>query len=379
MLIKDQTLLFCDTSAGGKEYLAQLIDNCDGTFTARSKYGPRGNLRAEAIQASNVSLEVAQKAYAKVIKSKQTGSSIYTIVSQSSPTESVSISPKREVTSPYSAQLLNPISTEEEIITLFESGRFYAQDKMDGDRMSILVDSGQMIAYNRKGQERDIPSKLKGQLEAVNWEGAYYIDGEIVNDTFYAFDLLQYSEAPQLCETEYSYRFSVLLDIEDQYKLTSDYFKIVHTIIPPLTGRRECIIAMLNRIKNANGEGLVLKDFSKPHTSGRPNSGGDQLKFKFVESSTCLVSKVNNQRSVSLQLLGQLGVEVNVGNVSIPPNHEIPAVGSLVEVRYLYAFDGGSLYQPVYLGVRHDLDRSECTLAQIQRYKPNAPKELMVA
>ena len=379
MLIKDQTLLHCPTSAGGKEYLALLIDNLDGTFTAKSKYGPAGNLRAEAIQAANVSLEIAEKAYTKVIKSKQTGSSIYKIVSQSNPTEAVVVTPTREATSPYGAQLLNPIETESELISLFEMGGHYAQVKMDGDRMSILVGNGQMVAYNRKGQERDFPTKLKDQLQAISINGVYYIDGEIVNDTFYAFDLLQYSEAPNLADTEYSYRFSVLLDLEDKYKLTSDYFKIVHSIMPPLTGRRECITALLNRVKNESGEGVVLKDFSKPHSSGRPNSGGDQLKFKFVESSTCIVSKVNNQRSVGLQLLGQLGVPVDVGNVSIPPNQEIPAVGDLVEVRYLYAFDGGSLYQPVYLGKRKDLDRSECTLAQIQRYKPTQDSDLKAA
>lgn len=379
MLIKDQTLLHCPTSAGGKDYLALLIDNLDGTFTAKSKYGPAGNLRAEAIQAANVSLEEAQKAYSKIIKSKQTGSSIYKIVSQSNPTETVVVTPTREVTSAYGAQLLNPILDEAEVISLFATGRFYAQVKEDGDRMSILVGNGQMVAYNRKGQERDFPAKLKDQLKAINWNGTYYIDGEIVGESFIAFDLLQYSEAPNLSETEYSYRFSVLLELEDEYKLTGDYFKIVHTIIPPLTGRVECITALLNRVKNANGEGVVLKDFSKPHSSGRPNSGGDQLKFKFVESSTCIVSKVNNQRSVGLQLLGQLGVEVNVGNCSIPPNQPMPSVGDLIEIRYLYAFEGGSLYQPVYLGKRNDLDRSECTLSQIQRYKPTLDSELKAA
>jgi hypothetical protein len=33
--------------------------------------------------------------------------------------------------------------------------------------------------------------------------------------------------------------------------------------------------------------------------------------------------------------------------------------GSLVEVRYLYAYPGGSLYQPVYLGERNDVDTAD--------------------
>ena len=57
------------------------------------------------------------------------------------------------------------------------------------------------------------------------------------------------------------------------------------------------------------------------------------------------------------------------GNVTIPPNHEIPAPGWIVECRYLYAFkESGCIYQPVYLGVRDDIRAEECTTAQL-KYK----------
>jgi len=39
-------------------------------------------------------------------------------------------------------------------------------------------------------------------------------------------------------------------------------------------------------------------------------------------------------------------------------------------VRYLYFNDGGSLYQPVLLGERNDLDTNDCGLAALKR-KPN--------
>lgn len=58
--------------------------------------------------------------------------------------------------------------------------------------------------------------------------------------------------------------------------------------------------------------------------------------------------------------------EAAVGNVSIPANREVPAVGTVVEVRYLYAAQGGSLYQPVYLGVRSDIEAPECVVAQLK-------------
>ncbi len=47
---------------------------------------------------------------------------------------------------------------------------------------------------------------------------------------------------------------------------------------------------------------------------------------------------------------------VEIGNVTIPANFRTPAVGSLVDARYLYAHVDGSLYLPAYLGERNDVD-----------------------
>jgi len=45
----------------------------------------------------------------------------------------------------------------------------------------------------------------------------------------------------------------------------------------------------------------------------------------------------------------------------------VPAVGAIVDVRYLYAFrESGCLYQPTYCGVRTDLDRHDCCTSQLK-------------
>lgn len=44
--------------------------------------------------------------------------------------------------------------------------------------------------------------------------------------------------------------------------------------------------------------------------------------------------------------------QVGVGNVTVPADQPILEAGSIVEVRYLYAYLDGSLFQPVLLGVR---------------------------
>jgi bifunctional non-homologous end joining protein LigD len=58
---------------------------------------------------------------------------------------------------------------------------------------------------------------------------------------------------------------------------------------------------------------------------------------------------------------------VPAGNVTIPPNQQIPRVGAVVEVRYLYAIrESGCLYQPTYLGCRTDVEQLECLATQLK-------------
>ena len=62
---------------------------------------------------------------------------------------------------------------------------------------------------------------------------------------------------------------------------------------------------------------------------------------------------INDKRSIQLGLLQEESL-VNVGNCTVPANQEIPDEGAFVEVRYLYAHEGGSLFQPTLLGVSAD-------------------------
>ncbi|MBU6326796.1 MAG: hypothetical protein KGQ89_04130 [Verrucomicrobia bacterium] len=81
-----------------------------------------------------------------------------------------------------------------------------------------------------------------------------------------------------------------------------------------------------------------------------------------------LFTGINAQRSVMLGLYGG-DTLIPAGNVTIPPNHAIPAKDDVVEVRYLYAFkESGNIYQPVYLGKRSDIPVSECMVEQ-PKYK----------
>ena len=86
---------------------------------------------------------------------------------------------------------------------------------------------------------------------------------------------------------------------------------------------------------------------------------------KYGETSV-IVSKVNAKRSVQIAVFDDEGNEIIVGNVTIPPNASIPSIGDIIDVFYLYAYKGGSLYQPIYDKQRNDVDSSECLQSRLK-------------
>jgi bifunctional non-homologous end joining protein LigD len=132
---------------------------------------------------------------------------------------------------------------------------------------------------------------------------------------------------------------------------------------------------LFRHLQAGKKEGAVFKRLDAPYTPGRPNSGGTQRKHKFYATCSAVVSKVNDKRSVELQLLnGKRWIPV--GNVTIPANFNVPAVAEVVDVRFLYAFrESNALYQPVYLGPRKDVEQHECVLCQL-KYKSTGEEDL---
>lgn len=128
----------------------------------------------------------------------------------------------------------------------------------------------------------------------------------------------------------------------------------------------EAKVRVFDGLREAGAEGVVFKKIDAPYSAGKPNSGGSQFKFKFVETASFVVVSLNNQRSVRLGLYDGAEGPISVGNVTILPNFEVPPVGSIVETRYLNYMPGGSLYQPVYLGPRDDIPAYECQMDQLK-------------
>jgi bifunctional non-homologous end joining protein LigD len=253
-------------------------------------------------------------------------------------------------------QLLNAVD-ETELSRLLTNSTHCLQEKHDGRRLMVRKQGNTITGINRRGLVVAIPEAIHDAVEQIPFD--VLIDGEAVGDTLHAFDLLEV-KGTCMRKRRYIDRFASLMMIMPP---GFDAIRWISTMVSP-----DDKLETYEELRAANREGVVFKDMDAPYSPGRPNSGGPQLKFKFVESASFIVTGINAKRSVTLGLFD--GDElIGAGNVTIPPNHAVPAKGSVVEVKYLYAFrESGSIYQPVYEGRRDDIPTTECVVEQL-KYK----------
>jgi bifunctional non-homologous end joining protein LigD len=346
--IIEQMELYYNEGSSDKVYHASLEKESSNRYVVNFAYGRRGaNLNTGTKTEEALPLAAATQVYRKLVGSKlakgykirAAGGGVSAPINTVTSKQDTGLRP----------QLLNPV-TEEEAEAYVKNELWCCQEKYDGERMLIRrTAQGLFIAANRKGVNVPVPRGVQEAVRAV--KGPWVIDGEIVGEKFYAFDLLE-SQAGDARGQAYLRRLAAL---EMQFgNIESGSFKVAPTVFGTAMKK-----GFITGLKTANKEGVVFKKLDAPWNEGRPNSGGTALKLKFWASISCVVLNVNTDRRSVMVALG----DKPMGNVTIPPNHEVPDPGQVVEVRYLYVNgENGSLYQPTYLGVRKDVEPQECTL-----------------
>ena len=336
-----------------KVYQVKLEPKGDG-FTVDIAYGRRGSsLNTGTKTPEPVSYDKAKRIYDKLVRTKL--SKGYTPNEDGTPFEH---SDKAGRFTGVQPQLLNPID-ESEVARLIADDGWCLQEKFDGRRQLIRRSGGVITLINRRGLIVGGSETIVRQ--ARNLPGDFLLDGECVGETCHAFDLLEAGDR-DLRAYPYRERLVELLNLLGSAQHPN--IECVDTAFDAPTKLR-----WVQDLRGNNREGVVLKRLEAPYNAGRPASGGDQLKHKFYETLSAVVAKQNTQRSVEIRLFGELGWQT-AGNVTIPANHDVPEVGQVVEVRFLYAFrESGILYQPVYLGLRVDVTAGECVVAQL-KFKP---------
>ena len=341
--------LFYKQEKSDKVYKAALEEK-EGLFVVNFAYGRRGaTLKTGTKTQVPVAYEKAKKIYDKLVNSKGEKGYAPDIDSSDYVYES------DQVKTGVHCQLLNPID-EEELQGFIENDEWWAQEKMDGKRM-LIQKTDELIAINRKGYSIGAPQAILDSASKSNKK--FTIDGEAIGDRLFIFDLLSLNEEDIKLKS-YKERYDLLLELQ-----LSEAIKIV-----PTSKSKSDKQKLVEKLKSEGAEGVVFKKHNSHYHAGRPNSGGDQLKFKFYDTASVIVSKINDKRSVGMSLL-ENGKEIFVGNVTISVNKDIPKERDIIEVRYLYAYKGGSLYQPTFLNVRSDIEYAACVIAQL-KYKKEA-------
>lgn len=346
--------LYYSDGKSDKEYHAQL-ESVEGGYVVTFQYGRRGStLRTGTKTASPVEYDKARKIYDKLVSQKV--SKGYSPGEEGIVFQSPDLEARKTGVIP---QLLNSIE-KENLEQYFKDDHYWFQEKHDGERRMIQVKNGEVSGINRKGLSIPLPKLFADCLTQSNITDCV-LDGEALGDTIVIFDMLEDSTGC-IRNKKYSDR---LLALEKIFPLSDG--KTIQLVV---TARQQDEKrSLLEKIISNIGEGIVIKKHSAKYKAGRPNKLGTQLKFKLIESASVIVTAVSdNKRSVSMSVIDK-NKEVAVGKVTIKANQDIPSIGDILEVQYLYAYQGGSLFQPVCIGQRTDIERNECMISQL-KYKP---------
>jgi bifunctional non-homologous end joining protein LigD len=361
----EQTTLYYRQGTSDKVYQA-AIEPRDEKYVVTFAYGRRGSTLVIGMKTpAAVDYGAAKAIYDKLVKEKMAKG--YTPGEEGTPYQQTE---KQSQSTGICCQLLNP-ADEEQVSRLISDSDWCMQEKHDGRRLLIRKDEdGEVSGINRKGLVVSLPVSLIQAAQQI--EPSFVIDGEAIGDQLIAFDVLEIGGndvREWSCKKRLFALGQILIGVDARH------ISRIHSV----TSTQDKL-TLLERLKHHRKEGVVFKRLASAYVGGRPASGGDQLKFKFCESATYVVSRVNVTRSVGLILFDGDKVK-SAGNVTIPPNHEVPPIGAVVEVRYLYAFrESGHIYQPVFLGVRDDIASEECTVDQLKRRADAAqPQEELAA
>ncbi len=367
MTTKRAIELFFQEGTSDKLYHARIVETAPGKHDVEVEWGRRGATLNKGKKAVGVSLEAAEKTYAKLVREK-TGKGYQEITTDVKPAvvappegegSGSKVQGKRAKVGRV-AQLLNAID-EDTVEKLLIDDAIVAQQKLDGVR--VLVHIGEtMLATNRAGQATQISRDILAGLEHL--PHGTIVDGEVLSEKYWLFDVLSVG-GEEVSKLGYVERWEKL-DGDVEPGLSGPI-----SVLPYAASTKEKR-ALLERLRESKAEGIVFKHKKAPYTAGRPASGGTQLKHKFVKTAD--VAIIENAGNAYRMVVYDKGKRFDVGKVFAGTTNESRkdldgalAAGEtpVAEVKYLYATDDDQLYQPVFVRVRDDKEPEECLRAQL--------------
>src|SRR5258708_7501950 len=191
--------LYYRSGSSDKVYHVQLVPAEGGLFKVDFQYGRRGStLQSGTKTAVPMPYERARNIYDTLVTEKKGKG--YTEAAAGTPFQG---SEKAGQLSGLTPQLLNPIE-EDRVRELIGDPAWMAQEKQDGIRLMARSRDRAVSGSNRKGITIAIPAAIENGIAGLAEN--MVLDGELVGDVYWAFDLLEIDDEDQrLCGAEARY------------------------------------------------------------------------------------------------------------------------------------------------------------------------------
>ncbi|MFG6080460.1 hypothetical protein ACEUZ9_001064 [Paracoccus litorisediminis] len=348
--------LYCREGGSDKVYNVQLTA-VDGGWSVDAQNGARGKALKAQPKGVFTDFAVAEKVYDDLVKSK--------VKKGYTPEESGAAFAGTEFAGRDTGvrpQLLNEIERED---ALHLGAEWLVQEKHDGERRTMIGDATGIRFGNRKGLEVGVQQPIHDGFTRLHEVigGKLVLDAEDMGNHVVVFDVIEHF---MISEGSFRERSAILAHL--QKTITSLGLGEALRVDVPVAAP-EFFARHLAALETGGAEGFVMRRADSLYVPGRPNNGGAALKVKFWADISCIVTEGRDgKRSVGLDLIDEHGGRVPVGNVTIPANATVPARDTVIDVRYLYAHKGGSLFQPTFQRHRPDVSITECVTSKV-KYK----------
>lgn len=345
--------LYCREGSSDKEYQIHLEPSSAGDgYLVNYANGKRGStMRPGTKTQAPVDYDAAVKIYEKLLKKKVSDG--YTEAESGMRYVGTDLESRDSGLSPQLPTAIMP----EDVARYENDPDWVGQEKFDGQNRMVTAVDGVVGGVNRKGLTCPVPAHWNAD-DLPHADGRTVLPGEDMGRDLVAFDAVEIN-GTCIRHLGFVERHAKLNKLAEDSG-NPDWLKVA-----PIAVGTAAKKALLARMIAEDGEGVVYKRADAPFDSGRSNNA---VKHKVQESSTFEVVKVNAQRSVAIALYDADDAIVPMGNVTVPANHAVPAVGALVEIEYMYRFEDGALMQPKYKGERTDIE-GPVRLDQIKRIK----------
>lgn len=273
--------------------------------------------------------------------------------------------PVRVPTVRLAPQLAEPMEVTEADRFIVDP-RWVAEQKLDGDRVLVVVEEGSVTPLNRNGVARAKGFPPAATLATLTGYGRVVLDGELVGSTYNVFDVLEVGGLVSPA-TDWEDRRLVLEQLFAAWNPAADVRLV--PVARTAAEKRQ----LHDEVLAEGGEGVMFKDTTARYLPGaRPLTW---RKCKFVTEVDVIVVAIgedgHNSASVAVIDPDAEGAEaiVKVGKASLNGKEKWNVrVGDVVVVRYLsYDVASRRLAQCRLSGQpRSDKRADQCTLDQIR-------------